>query len=323
MSAETLIAADRVCVRFPLGGVFRRKVMRAVTDVSFKLEVGKAIALVGESGSGKSTIARVLLGLEKASSGSVVRPARQAGAPARVQVIFQDSEGALDPRMRVIDSVVEPLLAAGVRGKKAHVQAAEWLTRVGLPEWQHGKYPRQLSGGQRQRVCIARAVIGRPDVLVADEPLSALDVSLQAQLLELLAELREDLGLSMVFVSHDLSVVRHVADYVGVMYLGHMLEYGPTERVFTEPRHPYTKALLASVPDPKVPVARRFQLQGEIPSALAPPSGCVFRTRCPLARAACKEGIPEPAGADGRWARCFFSDDLASLEMPLDAGAGA
>jgi oligopeptide/dipeptide ABC transporter ATP-binding protein len=325
-SAPALIDVRDVSVSFPIGGLVRRKVMQAVRGVSFSLSAGETLGLVGESGSGKSTVARVLLGLERPSAGSVVRtfPPRPADArrsPARIQVIFQDSEGALDPRMTVLDSVAEPLRVTGIGRRAANEQAVEWLNRVGLPSWQHGKYPRQLSGGQRQRVCIARAVVGGPDVLVADEALSALDVSLQAQLVELLAQLRADLGLAMVFVSHDLSIVRHVADRVGVMYLGHLVEYGPTAAVFDDPHHPYTKALLASVPDPDVPIADRFQLQGEMPSALSPPAGCVFRTRCPLAREACAQAMPEPSGGgvDGHWARCFFSHEVAQLDAAAEA----
>jgi oligopeptide/dipeptide ABC transporter ATP-binding protein len=320
-SGQTLIDVRDVSVTFPLRGIVRRKLMHAVSGVSFSLAAGETLGLVGESGSGKSTIARVLLGLEKPSGGSVEQsfpPRRGEGrrSPARIQVIFQDSEGALDPRMTVLDSVSEPLRAAGLGKGDSEAAAVDWLNRVGLPRWQHAKYPRQLSGGQRQRVCIARAVIGRPDVLVADEALSALDVSLQAQLVDLLARLRDDLGLAMVFVSHDLSIVRHVADRVGVMYLGRLVEYGPTEVVFADPRHPYTKALLASVPDPEVPIADRFQLPGEMPSALSPPSGCVFRTRCVLARDRCAQEMPDAYAAPGpgHWARCFFSDEVPLLD---------
>jgi oligopeptide/dipeptide ABC transporter ATP-binding protein len=326
MSGPALIDVRDVSVTFPLGGVFRRKGMVAVRGVSFTLAAGETLGLVGESGSGKSTVARVLLGLERPSSGRVEqafqpRTEGERRSPARIQVVFQDSEAALDPRMTVLESVAEPLRAFGVDKRTAQAEAVRWLDRVGLPAWQQSKYPRQLSGGQRQRVCIARAVIGRPDVLVADEALSALDVSLQAQLVELLAELRADLELAMVFVSHDLSIVRHVADRVGVMYLGHLVEYGPTATVFDDPHHPYTKALLASVPDPEIPIAERFQLQGEMPSALSPPSGCVFRTRCPLAREQCAEVMPDPhpGAVDGHWARCLFSHEVRRLGVDTTA----
>jgi len=328
MSTDAVLLDVRdVSVSFPVGGMLRRKMMQAVAGASFTVSAGETLGLVGESGSGKSTLARVLLGLERPSAGSVTTtfpPRATTGerrSPARIQVVFQDSEAALDPRMTVLDSVAEPLRAFGVSKREAHGEAVEWLNRVGLPTWQHDKYPRQLSGGQRQRVCIARAVIGRPDVLVADEALSALDVSLQAQLVELLAELRVDLNLAMVFISHDLSIVRHVAETVGVMYLGRLVEYGPTAAVFNDPHHPYTKALLASVPDPDIPIAERFQLQGEMPSALTPPSGCVFRTRCPLARARCAEAMPEPRPGvvGGHWARCFFSDEVRRLDAMPEA----
>ena len=318
-----LITVTDLAVEYRVGGLRRHSTMTAVNNVSFTVRHGETLGLVGESGSGKSTISRVILGLERAARGSVVLHGPDGdGEPTEtqkgvlVQGVFQDSEGALDPRMRVLDAVAEPLLAAHLPKGEAYELAAHWLDRVGLQQWQRGKYPRQLSGGQRQRVSIARAVAPKPRLLVADEPVSSLDVSLQAQLMNIFAELRDELELTMVFISHDLGVVRYITDYVGVMYLGHMVEYGPTETVFNRPTHPYTRALLDSIPDPDTSVDDRFVLIGDIPSAMHPPSGCVFRTRCPMARDVCSIAMPAPVfslSEPSQWSKCLFVDEVTMV----------
>jgi oligopeptide/dipeptide ABC transporter ATP-binding protein len=313
-ATEPLLLVENVSATFSIKGSrghgSRRGEFTAVRDVSFELERGSTLGLVGESGSGKSTLARLILGLTPLKSGRVKISDEGAGAGrghSTMQAIFQDSSGALDPRMRVIDSVAEPLRRR-MSKPRATEQAAHWLSEVGLPEWHRRKYPQQLSGGQRQRVSIARAIAPLPALLIADEPLSALDVSLQAQLMQLLARLRDELSLTMIFVSHDLGIVRHITDYVGVMYLGEMVEYGRTEDVFANPRHPYTRALLDSIPDPDSDVANRFYLEGDSPSVLNPPSGCVFHTRCPVKQPTCAEVSPTAVEfQDGaQWAKCLF-----------------
>ncbi|MCW3474577.1 ABC transporter ATP-binding protein [Limobrevibacterium gyesilva] len=280
--------------------------IRAVDGVSFHIAPGETLGLVGESGCGKSTVSNTVVGLLAPTRGSVrVLGTELAGANrrtlravrARVQMVFQDPVTSLNPRMTVGAAVGEPLLVRGVaRGAALRDRVAALLEEVGLRPDHAGRYPHQFSGGQRQRIVIARALALRPALLVCDEPVSALDVSVRAQILNLLVELQARLGMSSLFVSHDLAVVRHVCDRVAVMYLGCLAELAPREALYAAPRHPYTRALLAAVPEPDPAVQRakpRVPLSGEIPSPAAPPAGCRFHTRCPMAVDICRQKVPE------------------------------
>ena len=289
-------------VYFHTGGKNRRCV-HAVEDVSIRLYGNEVLGLVGESGSGKSTLGRAFLRLNKPDAGQVffdgrdityydnhsMRPLRK-----RMQMIFQDPNSSLNPGMRIRNIIGEPLLVNHMGTKKEQLQLVrEALDQVMLPGDCLERFPRQLSGGQRQRVAIARALVTRPSFLVADEPVSALDVSVQAQILNLLADLRELLGLTILMVSHDLSVVRYFSDRVAVMYLGRIVEYGSVDNIFNHPRHPYTIALLDSVPEPDTDhISHIRPIEGDIPNPADPPSGCVFRTRCPKASQECAYIIP-------------------------------
>lgn len=306
--SELLLSLRDLRVGFPVsGGIWRRdRVLRAVDGVDLDLHAGEALGIVGESGCGKSTLARAILQLVRPSAGTVVwlgRPleglSRRELRPLRrdLQIVFQDPLASLDPRMSVGEIVAEPLRvhAAALSAAQRRAAVIDILARVGLPADVLGRYPHEFSGGQCQRIGIARAMVLRPKLLVCDEPVSALDVSIQAQIVNLLLELKRDSGMSVLFVSHNLAVVRRVCERVLVLYLGKPMELAPTEQVFASPRHPYTQGLLAAVPipDPRVQPARLGQsLAGELPSPLSPPSGCVFRTRCPRAIDACASAEP-------------------------------
>jgi oligopeptide/dipeptide ABC transporter ATP-binding protein len=279
--------------------------VRAVDGVTFAVAAGETLGLVGESGCGKSTVSNATVGLLAPTGGSVrVLGTELAGADARTlramraraQMVFQDPVTSLNPRMTVGAAVGEPLLVRGLaRSATLRDRVAELLEEVGLRPEHASRYPHQFSGGQRQRIVIARALALRPALLVCDEPVSALDVSVRAQILNLLVALQARHGMSSLFVSHDLAVVRHVCDRVAVMYLGRLAELAPRDALYTAPRHPYTKALLAAVPEPDPAVQRakpRVPLAGEIPSPANPPSGCRFHTRCPVAVARCRSEIP-------------------------------
>lgn len=279
--------------------------VRAVDGVSFSIERGKTFGLVGESGSGKSTLGRSVLQLVRPTGGSVkfngtelvgLKPNELRRTRRSMQLVFQDPFSSLNPRMTVAEAVEAPLRIHNLVPRvKRRAEVEKVLDSVGLPARFADRYPHELSGGQRQRVGIARALATRPDLIVCDEPVSALDVSIQAQILNLLLELQRDLGISYLFISHDLSVVQHIADQVAVLYLGRLVEIGDYNAVFNDPKHPYTQALLSAVPEPD-PVAERLREQvtlvGEIPSPLHPPSGCQFRTRCPLAFDRCAVEVP-------------------------------
>jgi len=308
MPPEPLIETENLCRLFPeRGGSFaRRQFLRAVDGVSISVAPGETVAVVGESGSGKTTLGRMLLGLLAPSSGEIrFRGKRLDGLHGddrrefrrAVQVVFQDTGASLNPRQSVGHSVALPLRwNLGLSAAEAASRAAALLDQVGLPAAQFAaRMPNALSGGQRQRVGIARALSTRPEFLVADEPVSALDVSVQAQVLALLADLRTRLGLGMLFISHDLHVVRSLCDRVVVLYLGRVMEEGPAAEVLNSPRHPYTRALLSASPSLD-PMRRRTRilLQGDPPSPANPPSGCVFRTRCPWVITACAESVPTP-----------------------------
>jgi oligopeptide/dipeptide ABC transporter ATP-binding protein len=288
----------------------------AVDGVSFSVQKGETLGLVGESGSGKTTVARSVLRLIDPDEGSItfdgvdvsgLSRSKLQGVRQRMQMVFQDPYSSLNPRMKVGTAIAEPALVHGVIERSAataHVE--EMLDLVGLPASTAARYPRQLSGGQRQRIAIARALSARPSVLIADEPVSALDVSVQAQILNLLSKLLEELDLTMVFIAHQLSVVRHISNRVAIMYLGRIVETGPTNRVFAAPQHPYTKALLEAAPHPD-PSRRhtRAAVRGDIPSPFDIPSGCRFRTRCPYAIERCETEDPAlRTVADAHLAAC-------------------
>jgi len=308
--APVLLEVQDLTKHFPVtqGIVFRRAVgqVKAVDGVSFSIDKGEALGLVGESGCGKSTIARCLLKLLAPTSGQVRFDGadlesldRQATTRfrRRVQAIFQDPYSSLNPRMKVREIVGEPLYVHGVeKGAGLARRVDRLLERCGLPRRLADRYPHEMSGGQRQRVGIARALALEPELVVCDEPVSALDVSIQAQIINLLDDLRTELGLTYLFIGHDLSVVRHLCDRVAVMYLGKLVEVAGSDELFDHPCHPYTRALLSAVPlpDPAAEQAREHQvLPGEVPSPLNPPPGCVFHPRCSLAEPACRERVPD------------------------------
>jgi len=281
-----------------------RQLLHAVDDVSFAVRKGETLALVGESGCGKSTVARLIVGLYAPSRGRIEfdgveisdpsANAATAGVRRRMQIIFQDPFASLNPRWRVRDIVAEPIIVLKVLENRNQIQdrVAELLTQVGLAPEDGGRYPHEFSGGQRQRISIARALSGRPEFLVCDEPTSALDVSVQAQILNLMTDLQARLGLTYLFISHNLAVVSHVADRIGVMYLGRIVEIADAEELFARPKHPYTRMLLDAVPDLEMSGRQRTPVAGEVPNPLSPPSGCTFHPRCPHANDRCKAERP-------------------------------
>jgi peptide/nickel transport system ATP-binding protein len=284
-----------------------KRLLRAVDGVSLAVPKGRTLSLVGESGCGKSTVARLAVGLYRPSAGQVVfdgRDLAEARAASdqrrRMQMIFQDPYASLNPRWRVGDIIAEPIRAFGLLPDRAAQQArvAELLTQVGLSPLDGHKFPHEFSGGQRQRISIARALSSNPEFLVCDEPTSALDVSVQAQILNLMKELQSRMGLTYLFISHNLAVVRQVSDQIGVMYLGRIAELAPAESLFRRPRHPYTRALMEAIPDLDMTGRVRIPVGGEVPSPITPPTGCAFHPRCPLAGPRCKVERPElkPAG---------------------------
>ena len=284
-----------------------QKFLRAVTDVSFSIGKRETVALVGESGSGKSTVAKMVVGLLPPTEGSVTidgvdmwsladAEKRQA-LRRRIQMIFQDPYASLNPRWRVGSIIADPIRAFGLAADRADIehQVGELLRLVGLDPADAAKYPHEFSGGQRQRICIARALSSKPEFLVADEPTSALDVSVQAQILNLMRELQDRLGLTYLFISHNLAVVRHMAARIGVMYLGRVVEISPTQELFSTPRHPYAKMLLDAVPDLAMTGRPRKMVEGEIPNPISPPPGCAFNPRCPNVMDRCRCEVPELA----------------------------
>ena len=284
-----------------------RQTLHAVDDVSFDIRQGETLALVGESGCGKSTVARMLVGLHRPTRGRVlyrgrelaeVQAARQ-GSPAspRVQMIFQDPYASLNPRWKISDIVAEPIRVRRLlrRAQERLDRVGELLQLVGLSAADAAKYPHQFSGGQRQRISIARALASEPEFMVCDEPTSALDVSVQAQVLNLMRDLQARRGLTYLFISHNLAVVHHVSDRVGVMYLGRIVELSTRERIFGRPRHPYTRMLLDAIPDLAMSGRARTPVAGEVPNPLTPPSGCTFHPRCPYADARCRAERPQLA----------------------------
>ncbi|HEX4767497.1 MAG TPA: ABC transporter ATP-binding protein [Lichenihabitans sp.] len=330
-TADEILVLDRVSRHYLVPGLspFARPTrVHALDDVSLTLRRGETLGVAGESGCGKSTLAKCILRLVDVDQGRILfRGAditRAGGAALRgvrrhVQPVFQDPYGALNPRARIADIVAEPLLAHGADKKASARRVTEVLDFVGLGRRFESYLPHQLSGGQRQRVGIARALSLNPELIVADEPISALDVSIQAQVLNLLKDLQRDFGLTLVFISHDLRIVRYLSTHVAIMFLGSVVEYGAAEAVCARPMHPYTAALLSSVPDMRSR-GQRILLQGEPPSPSAPPSGCRFRTRCPHARGLCAELVPRLERLpDGRDVACHFPG-IADLASPDDLG---
>lgn len=282
-----------------------RSFLTAVDQVSFSINQGETFALVGESGSGKSTIAKLIVDLIHPSSGHIVFDGQELAKARgkafrdlrrRIQMIFQDPFASLNPRWRVSDVIAEPIHAFGLATSATEVRKTVegLLEKVGLSPSDALKFPHEFSGGQRQRIAIARALSAQPDFLVCDEPTSALDVSVQAQILNLMKDLQDEFGLTYLFISHDMSVVKHMADRIGVLYLGALVENAPAEDLFTQPRHPYTKMLLDAIPDHEMSGRKRQPIQGEIPSPIDPPSGCTFHPRCQWAKETCKLERPHP-----------------------------
>jgi peptide/nickel transport system ATP-binding protein/oligopeptide transport system ATP-binding protein len=318
-----LLSVERLTKHFPVrtGFMGRRAHVHAVDDVSFDLAPGETLALVGESGCGKSTTGRLVLRLIEPTSGSVRFNGRDLGelpggelraARRDLQIIFQDPYGSLNPRMTVGQMLEEPLMLHGIAPGRRRERVAEVLNLVGLAPEHAQRYPHQFSGGQRQRIGIARAIGVEPKLVVCDEPVSALDVSIQAQVINLLRDLQQRLGLAYLFIAHDLAVVKHIADRVAVMYLGRIVEIGTKRAVFDVPRHPYTHALLSAIPVPDPRDRRdRLVLGGDVPSPVDPPSGCRFRTRCPHARELCAREVPPLVVADGHGTACHFWKEIA------------
>ena len=359
--AAPLLEVKRLKKYFPVeGGILRRKVgeVKAVDDVSFVVREGETLGLVGESGCGKTTVGRTILRLEEPTAGQVLfrsarleareeaaggsSPRAASGAVVdlaaldrerlkrvrrEVQMIFQDPNSSLNPRMTVQQILSEPFLIHATGGSRAELEerVVTLLGQVGLRSEQRGRYPHQFSAGQRQRIGIARALALQPKLVIADEPVSALDVSIQGQVLNLLEDLQGELGLTYVFIAHDLSVVEHISDWVAVMYLGRLVELAPSEELYRAPQHPYTEALLSAVqvPDPDVR-RKRIILEGGVPSPAHPPAGCRFHTRCPYAaepgrRQRCSTETPELTQAgDRQWVACHFAADLdlRGVEVP-------
>ena len=309
-----------------------KRTLRAVDGISFSIPKGTTLSLVGESGCGKSTVARLSVGLYGPSAGSVHfdgRDLAEARAMAdqrrRMQMIFQDPYASLNPRWRVADIIAEPIRAFGLvstRGEQEN-RVAELLTQVGLSPLDGQKFPHEFSGGQRQRISIARALSSNPEFLVCDEPTSALDVSVQAQILNLMKELQQRLGLTFLFISHNLAVVRQVSDRIGVMYLGRLAELAPAEALFHTPRHPYTRALMEAIPDLDMTGRERIPVGGEVPSPITPPSGCAFHPRCPLANDRCKRERPELKAAGDALVACHAVEEGRDDAMPMPAIARA
>ena len=304
---EAMISVRNLKMYFPVGGSLfeKKKTLKAVDDVSFDLYPGETFGLVGESGCGKTTVGRTIVRLYQPTAGQILLDGTDI-APlsekevlpyrSRMQMIFQDPYASLNPRMTVASIVGEPLRYQGMSAKDIDDRVRELVECVGLKEDHLSRYPHEFSGGQRQRIGIARALASKPDFIVCDEPISALDVSIQAQIINMLEELQARFGMTYLFVSHDLSMVRHIPKRVAVMYLGHIVEMAPVNELYANMLHPYTKALMSAVPiaDPDAAEkSKRIVLQGDVPQPINPPSGCPFRTRCPYADKGCAEQIPE------------------------------
>jgi oligopeptide transport system ATP-binding protein len=335
MSAEPVLKVDRLVKHFPIRrGVILPKAVgsvRAVDDISFEIARGETLALVGESGCGKSTTGRLILRLMEPTGGGVhfkgsdiakLGKAALRHMRRHMQIIFQDPYASLNPRMTVGQILAEPIQVHGIDGSSCAARVKELLEVVGLAPEHASRYPHQFSGGQRQRIGIARALAVNPDLIVCDEPVSALDVSIQAQVINLLQNLQQRFGLSYLFIAHDLAVVKHISDRVAVMYLGKLVEIADKRALFARPLHPYTQALLSAIPRPDPTIERRrLLLAGDVPSALNPPTGCRFHTRCSFAQDRCRKEEPElrDAGASHRVA-CHYYETIAPALAPAAAG---
>jgi len=327
--AEPLIRVENLWRRFDVSKPWlnrviereARQTLTAVADVSFDIAKGETFALVGESGSGKSTIAKMIVGLIGASQGRIrfdgqdmtaMAPADLRALRRRFQMIFQDPFASLNPRWRVGDIIAEPIRTFGLAsGDEVPRQVGQLLDTVGMSARDMEKFPHEFSGGQRQRIAIARALSSRPEFIVCDEPTSALDVSVQAQILNLMKDLQDEMGLTYLFISHDLSVVRHMASRIGVLYLGRLVEVSEGKALFRSPQHPYTRMLLDAVPDLALSGRRRKPVLGEIPNPINPPSGCAFHPRCPLVHDRCRRESPVPVATAQGQAACFALDRVA------------
>jgi oligopeptide transport system ATP-binding protein len=332
MPDQALLHVQDVAVGFPVRRqAFRqqRHVVHAVDGVSFTLERGETLGLVGESGCGKSTTARAIAMLLQPTQGSIkldgvelvgLSSKSARALRRRLQIVFQDPYSSLDPRMKVGSALVEPLAIHKLATRaEARRRALQILDAVGLEEEALDRYPHEFSGGQRQRIAIARALVVSPELLICDEPVSALDVSVQAQIVNLLTELRTEFELALLFIAHDLAVVRHISDRIAVMYLGEIVELGGADEVALFPLHPYTQSLISAVasPDPAEQTRRRIVLQGDVPSPIDPPPGCRFHTRCPHARDRCRHERPVLARAEGnRTVACHFWREIAEPKKP-------
>ena len=321
--SDTLLRVEDLKIYYPVAGsgFGKKEFVKAVDGVTFEVKKGEVFGIVGESGCGKSTLGRGVCKLENLTSGHVYldgediteyNDRRMRSVRKKVQMVFQDPYMSLNPRMSVFDIIAEPLLMHHLYQDKADLEkkVLDLLHRVGLDDYHANRYPHEFSGGQRQRIGIARALAVEPSLIIADEPVSALDVSIQAQVLNLLNELKHDLDLTYIFVAHDLSVVEYISDRVGVMYLGNFVEVGEKEKIYSNPMQPYTQALLSAVPVPDPTAKReRILLEGSIPSAHKPPTGCKFHTRCPKCMECCKTQAPERYEVDdGHYVYCHLYD---------------
>lgn len=321
--SDTLLRVEDLKIYYPVAGsgFGKKEFVKAVDGITFEVKKGEVFGIVGESGCGKSALGRGVCKLENLTSGHVYldgediteyNDLRMRSVRKKVQMVFQDPYASLNPRMSVFDIIAEPLLVHHLYQDKADLEkkVLDLLHRVGLDDYHANRYPHEFSGGQRQRIGIARALAVEPSLIIADEPVSALDVSIQAQVLNLLNELKHDLDLTYIFVAHDLSVVEYISDRVGVMYLGNFVEVGEKEKIYSNPMHPYTQALLSAVPVPDPTAKReRILLEGSIPSAHKPPTGCKFHTRCPKCMECCKTQAPERYEVDdGHYVYCHLYD---------------
>ena len=316
--SQSILTLDNVSVTYKRAD---RSKLTAVSGVNLTLQKGEILGLVGESGCGKSTLGKAAVGILPTSGGQIlfngtkVEPLNRSVRSRellKLQLIFQDPYSSLNPRRKIGDQLIDGLLNYGVDAEEARESSAKLLERVGLSRSTLTKYTHQFSGGQRQRIAIARALTLQPEVIIADEPISALDASAQAQVANLLVELVQELGMSMIFISHDLSVVRQISDRTAVMYLGKLVEVATTREIWDDPRHPYTKALIQAIPKPDGKGFLPLELPGDVPDPRLPPTGCRFHPRCPVAISQCSVMEPQMAISAGRWSSCLLNNELST-----------